>query len=106
MVRARYHNRLERLRDRSHRRCLTLSELIALLGEQGLLVRRVQVQESLRDFNEWIAATRTPPRRAGHIRRLLQGSVGRDLSGLNVQAVDDTFLFVQQVAWVLAMKPA
>lgn len=104
-VRARYHNRLERLRDRSHRRCLTLGELVALLGDRGLLVRKLQVQESLREFNEWIAVTRTPPRRAEHIRRLLQGSVEHDLSGLNVQGADDTFLFVQQVAWVVAEKP-
>ncbi len=104
-VRARYHNRLERLRDRRHRRCLTLSELIAVLAEQGLLVRKLQVQDSLREFNEWVAVTRPPPRRAEHIRRLLQGSMEQDLSGLNVQAADDTFFFVQQVAWVLAVKP-
>jgi len=35
----------------------------------------------------------------------LQGSVEQDLSGLSVQAEDDTFLFIQQVAWVRAVKP-
>lgn len=104
-VRARYHNRLERLRDRSHRRFLPLGELLALLGRQGLQVRTVQVQDSLREFNEWVAVTRPPVRRAEHIRRLLQGSMEQDLSGLNVQPADDTFLFVQRVAWVLAVKP-
>ncbi len=104
-VRARYHNRLERLRDRTHRRCLPLSELVAILGRQGLLVRRAQVQDSLREFNEWIAVAGTPPQRAEHIRRLLQGSVERDLSGLQAEPADDTFLFVQKVAWVLADKP-
>ncbi len=105
-MRARYHNRLERLRDRAHYRCLPLSELIAVLGRQGLRVRKVQVEESWREFNEWIAVTHTPVRRAEHIRRLLQGAADRDLTGLNVQPVDDTFLFAQQVAWVLAVKPA
>ena len=105
-VRARYHNRLERLRDRSHRRCLPLSELLSLLGRQGLLVQRVLVQESLREFNEWISVAGTPPRRAEHIRRLLLGAQARDLSGLAIRPADDTFLFVQQVAWVLAIKPA
>lgn len=104
-VRARYHNRLERLRDRSHRRFLPLAEIIALLGEVGLAVRQVEVLESLREFNEWVAAAGTPPGRAEHLRRLLQGSIERDLSGLRVQAVDDTFLFIQQVAWILALKP-
>jgi len=105
-VRARYHNRLERLRDRSHRRCLPLSELIALLGEHGLLVRKVEVNDSWREFNEWMAVTHPPPGRSERIRHLLQGCIENDLSGLAVQAADDTFLFVQQVAWVLAIKPA
>ncbi len=106
VVRARYHNRIERLRDRTHQRALSLGELITLLGQAGLMVRRVEVQESLREFNEWVAVTRPPPRRAERIRHLLQGSVEQDLSGLNVQGEEDTFLFVQQVAWVLAIKRA
>jgi len=105
-VRARYHNRIERLRDRSHQRLLSLSELLGLLGQAGLLVRRVEVQESIREYNEWVGVTRPPARRSEHIRRLLQGSVEQDLSGLTVQSEDDTFVFIQQVAWVLACKPA
>lgn len=104
-IRARYHNRIERLRDRSHQRLLSLSELVSLLGQAGLLVRRVEMQESVREYNEWVGVTRPPVRRSEHIRRLLQGSVEQDLSGLAVQSEDDTFLFVQQVAWVLALKP-
>ena len=103
-VRARYHNRIERLRDRSHQRLLPLSEIVALLGRAGLAVRRVEAQESVREYNEWVAVTRPPARRSEHIRRLLQGSVEQDLGGLFVQPEDDTFLFVQQVAWVLALK--
>ena len=104
-VRARYHNRLERLRDRSHHRLLALSELLSLLGQTGLAVRQIEVRDSIREYNEWVSVTRPPARRSEHIRRLLQGSVERDLSGLAVQSEDDTFLFVQQVAWVLAEKP-
>lgn len=103
-VRARYHNRLERLRDRSHQRLLALSEIVALLSQAGLSVRRVEVEDSLREYNEWVAVTRPPTGRSEHIRRLLQGSVEQDLGGLSVQSEDDTFLFVQQVAWVLAEK--
>lgn len=105
-VRARYHNRVERLRDRSHQRLLPLSEIVALFGGAGLAVRRVEVEESVREYNEWVAVTRPPVRRSEHIRRLLQGSVEQDLSGLSVQWDDDSFVFVQQVAWVLAIKPA
>lgn len=105
-IRSRYHNRLERLRDRSHQRFLSLSEALALLGDAGLVVRRVEVQESVREYNEWVAVTRPPLRRSEHIRHLLQGSVEQDLSGLSVQSEDDTFMFIQQVAWILACKPA
>ncbi|HXG41758.1 MAG TPA: class I SAM-dependent methyltransferase, partial [Dehalococcoidia bacterium] len=41
-VRARYQDRLERLRDRSHPRYFRLSELLHLAGEAGFIVRRVQ----------------------------------------------------------------
>ena len=105
-VRARYHNRMERLRDRSHERLLPLSEIVFLLGQAGLIVRRIEVHESIREYNEWVAVTRPPVRRSEHIRRLLQGSVEQDLSGLSVQQEDDTFLFVQQIAWLLSLKPA
>jgi len=105
-IRARYHNRIERLRDRSHERLLKLSELLALLGASGLLVDRVEVNDSIREFNEWVGVTRPPHRRSEHLRHLLQGSVEQDLLGLDVQAGDDTFVFVQRVAWVLAHKPA
>jgi SAM-dependent methyltransferase len=104
-VRARYLNRIERLRDRTHERVLSLSELIGALGEAGLRVRKVTVREWWREFNEWVGVTRPPARRAERIRRLLQGSVEQDLSGLRVQAEDDTFVFVQEVAWVLAVRP-
>jgi len=104
-VRARYHNRLERLRDRTHQRCLTLSQLVALLGGLGLWLRKLEVQESIRELSEWLAVAGPPTRRAERIRHLLQGSAEQDLSGLSVQAEDDTFLFIQQVAWVRAVKP-
>lgn len=105
-VRARYHNRLERLRDRSHRRCLKLSDLVSLLGQAGLEIQRIEVRESIREFNEWVAVAATPPRRAEHVRRLMIGSIESDLSGLSVRTVDDTLLFSQRVAWILAIKPA
>ena len=105
-IRARYHNRMERLRDRSHERLLKLSEMLALLGQAGLNVQRVEVNDSIREFNEWVGVTRPPLRRSEHIRHMLQGSIEQDLSGLAVDAEDDTFIFVQRVAWVLCRKPA
>jgi SAM-dependent methyltransferase len=105
-IRAKYHNRLERLRDRSHERLLKLSELVAVTGGAGLSIRRVEMNDSVREFSEWVGVTRPPVRRSEQLRHLLQGAVEHDLTGLEVESVDDTFFFVQRVAWVLAVRPA
>jgi SAM-dependent methyltransferase len=104
-VRARYHNRLERLRDRSHERLLKLSELISLAGQAGLLTRMVEVHDSVREFSEWVGVTRPPLRRGEQLRHLLQGAVEHDLTGLEVEAGDDTFFFTQRVAWLQFLNP-
>ncbi len=104
-VRARYQDRLERLRDRSHPGYLRLSQIIAFVGEAGLRVRRVQVHDLPREFNEWLIGGRSSPARIEHIRRLMVGAVEADLSGLRIRPVDDTILFTQQVVWVVAEKP-
>jgi SAM-dependent methyltransferase len=105
-IRARYHNRIERLRDRSHQRLLKLSELLSLVGQAGFAARRVEIADSIREFNEWVGVTRPPVGRSERIRHLLQGSIEQDLLGLDVQAEDDTFVFIQRVAWILCEGPA
>lgn len=104
-VRARYQDRLERLRDRSHPGYLRLSQIIAYAGEAGFRLRRVQVHELPREFNEWLIEGRSTLARIEHIRRLMVGAVEADLSGLGIRTVDDTILFTQQVAWIIAEKP-
>lgn len=105
-VRARYQNRLERLRDRSHPGYLSLSQMIAYFEEAGLKVRSIQVHDLLREFNEWLLGGRSSPARIEHIRRLMIGAVEADLSSLQIRPVDDTVLFTQQIASIVAEKPA
>ena len=105
-VRARYQNRLERLRDRSHPGYLSLSQMIAYFEEAGLKVRSIQVHDLPREFNEWLLGGRSSPARIEHIRRLMVGAVEADLSGLRIRPVDDTILFTQQIASIVAEKPA
>ena len=105
-VRARYQNRLERLRDRSHPGYLSLSQMIAYFEEAGLKVRSIQVHDLLREFNEWLLGGRSSPARIEHIRRLMVGAVEADLSSLRIRPVDDTILFTQQIASIVAEKPA
>jgi hypothetical protein len=68
-------------------------------------VRHVQVHDQPHDFNEWLIGARSSPARIEHIRRLVVGAVEADLSGLRIRLVDDTILFTQQIAWIIADKP-
>jgi len=104
-VRARYQNRLEKLRDRSHPGYLRLSDLISIFGHSGLTVRRVETLELLREFNEWLSGARPSPRRVELILRLLSGAQEADLSGLGIRISDDTVEFSQHLAWICAEKP-
>lgn len=104
-VRARYQDRLERLRDRSHPGYLRLSQIVAYFGEAGLDVRSIQVHDLPREFNEWLVGGRSSLARIEHIRRLMVGAVEADLSGLRIRPVDDTILFTQQIASLVAEKP-
>jgi len=103
-VRARYQDRLERLRDRSHPRYFRLSELVHLLGEAGFLVRRLHVQDLQREFNEWLLGARPRPQKVELMRRLMTGGQEADLSGLDIKQVDDTFVFTQRLAWLVAER--
>jgi SAM-dependent methyltransferase len=104
-VRARYQDRLERLRDRSHPGYLRLSQIVAFFGEAGLNLRSLQVHDLPREFNEWLLGGRSSPARIEHIRRLMVGAVEGDLTGLSIRPVDDTVVFTQQIAWLVAEKP-
>ena len=104
-VRAKYQDRLEKLRDRSHPGYLRLSELISIFGRSGLMVRRVETLELLREFNEWLSGAKPSPRRVELIRRLLSGAQEADLSGLGIRISHDIVEFSQRLAWICAEKP-
>jgi len=105
-VRARYQDRLERLRDRSHPGYLRLSQLVAYTGEAGLRLREVRVHDLQREFNEWLIGGRSSPARVEHLRRLMVGAASADLTGLEIRSLDDTLVFTQQIAWLIAEKPS
>lgn len=104
-VRARYQNRLEKLRDRSHLDYLRLSQFLALIGQAGFQPRRLEVMDLPREFNEWLTGARPSPQRVELIRRLLSGGQEADLSGLDIRNLDDTLEFTQRLAWIVAEKP-
>ena len=56
------HNALEILRDPSHLRALSISELLRLVEAAGLRVTSTSTWEMQRDFEEWIRITNAPER--------------------------------------------
>ncbi|MBI1885177.1 MAG: methyltransferase domain-containing protein [Chloroflexi bacterium] len=104
-VRARYQDRLEKLRDRAHPGYFRLSEFVTLLGQAGLPVRRVETHDLPREFHEWLIGARPLPQKVELMRRLMTGAQEADLSGLDIHPMDDTILFTQRIAWIIAEKP-
>ena len=80
--RAAYQDRWEILRDPSHVRTLSLSELLQLFREAGLETDCVNTADDLTpEVERWLATTKAPPERATEIRRLLEEDRLHDLSG-------------------------
>ena len=80
--RAAYQDRWEVLRDPSHVRTLSLSDLLQLFRDAGLETDSVTTADDLTpEVERWLATTKTPPSRAAEIRRLLEEDRDQDLSG-------------------------
>lgn len=80
--RAAYQDRWEMLRDPSHVRTLSLSELLQLFRDAGLETDSVTTADDLTpEVERWLATTKTPPSRAAQIRKLLEDDRDHDLSG-------------------------
>lgn len=80
--RAAYQDRWEILRDPSHVRTLSLSELLLLFRDAGLETDAVTTAEDLTpEVERWLATTKAPPERAAEVRRLLEADRLQDLSG-------------------------
>jgi hypothetical protein len=70
-------NRLERLRDPSHGRTLTVGEIHALLAGAGAGVIATQSRGHPLDLEDWMNRTQTPPGTRDAIRE----RIGRELGG-------------------------
>jgi SAM-dependent methyltransferase len=80
--RAAYQDRWETLRDPSHVRTLSLSELLQLFRDADLEIDFVGTSDDLTpEVERWLATTKTSPQRAAQIRKLLEDDRDHDLSG-------------------------
>jgi 2-polyprenyl-3-methyl-5-hydroxy-6-metoxy-1,4-benzoquinol methylase len=80
-VRAAYQHRVEVLRDPSHVRTLSLSELLCLFRDAGIEVERVTTGEVVPEVERWLATTKASPEHAAEVRHLIEADMAEDLSG-------------------------
>jgi SAM-dependent methyltransferase len=103
---AEYHDRIERLCDRTHVRALRESELEALCRDAGLeiLLRPKSVLHY--DVEEWLEHGGPDEETRQEIRRLLRASLDVDRSGLQVRLEHERLRFSHTTtAFVLRVPP-
>src|SRR5215217_2435180 len=96
------YNRLERLRDPSHVRALSASELRALLEESGLTRARTTSRDVEVDVERWLTLAATPLARAREIRKELEADIaGAVRTGMRPFARHGVLKFIQ--TWVIVL---
>jgi ubiquinone/menaquinone biosynthesis C-methylase UbiE len=97
-------NKLEKLRDPSHVRCLALSELIALFAEAGLPEPRAAFYE-LRDKVENLLARSFPnPGDEARITEMFARAAEDDTLGIAVRRENDSLRYAYPVAILAATR--
>lgn len=98
--RARYQNRLERLRDPSHVRAYPLSELLGLFTGAGIELRDTHTDTIIQEVEEWLDNAQTPDEEAAEVRSMIEADVEADRSGARPFWSDDTLYIAQPTATV------
>jgi SAM-dependent methyltransferase len=98
-------NRLERLRDPSHNRTLTLTEICSLLTDNGASVTTTARRDHPLDLEDWMSRTGTPSPARSAIRECLDRELaGGQTTGLRpYRRLDGTISFKHQWATVTAV---
>jgi hypothetical protein len=93
-------NRLERLRDPSHNRTLTLAEIRSLLTDNGASISATARRDHALGLEDWMSRAGTPiPAREAIRERLDQELAGGQATGLRpYRGLDGTISFNHQ--WV------
>lgn len=100
-------DRLERLRDSSHVRCLTHDELGAMLVDAGLCVASVETAPMEQRLEPWLELTGTPDHDAREISRSLHVELaGGSPTGFSPHLRGGEIWFWQQWCMMMARKSA
>ncbi len=101
---ARAYNHFEKLRDPSHKRCLSLSEWIKLLGNSGFAVAEREEMDQAIAFAPWVARMRCPAPTIARLEALLHEDPLR--SYLRPRTEDGGLHFTLREAIIVARKTA
>jgi ubiquinone/menaquinone biosynthesis C-methylase UbiE/8-oxo-dGTP pyrophosphatase MutT (NUDIX family) len=99
-------NRLEKLRDPSHVRALSLEELTGLLVEAGLHNVRRQFYKHKFGLEPVLKGSFPNPGDEERIRRLFEDDLGRDWLGLGVHCKDRNLHFAYPIVILVGHKPS
>lgn len=102
--RGQYQNQFERIRDPSHVRALTLSELIDLFTDCELEVNNVRTDSLTQTVDDWIDTAQTPDNQAAKVRNMIEQDERNNLSGTNPYYQNGRLNFTQRTAIVVG-KP-
>jgi ubiquinone/menaquinone biosynthesis C-methylase UbiE len=95
---AEFQNHLERLRDPSHTRMLSLERLADLVGSTDVEFRDVE-----RTLGPWLEQTQTPPEPRAEIREALEAELaGGPPTGFRPREIDGQLRFLHTAASVIA----
>jgi ubiquinone/menaquinone biosynthesis C-methylase UbiE len=102
--RARYHNRFERLRDRSHTRALALSALARMVARAGFELVRFESSAIRNPVERWLKTAHTPLARADKVRAMIERDLAEDLSGTSPARLGGELHFTHRVATIVGRK--
>lgn len=95
---AEFQNHLERLRDPSHTRMLSLEKLAELVGSTDVEFRDVE-----RTLGPWLEQTQTPPEARAEIREALEAELaGGPRTGFRPREIDGQLRFLHTAASIIA----
>ena len=99
--RGQYQNKFEQIRDPSHVRALSLSELIGLFTDCKLEIDNVRMGSLIQTVDDWINTAQTPDEQASKVRNMIEQDERNDLSGTNPYYQNGRLKFTQRTAIVV-----
>ncbi len=102
--RASYYNSFERLRDHSHVRAFSPTDLIGMFAKAGVELQRLYSDELVADMEEWLLSAQTGSADATEVRRLLNDDMLDNLSGASPFLRGGRVMFHQRTLALIGQK--